>query len=223
MVRGWLPDRPGALGAVASRIGSVRGDVIGVDILERGNGRAIDELVVQLPNSTLLPLLTAEISHVDGVTVEDIRPAADGLRDARLDALETAAMLVAAATTFDLVESLVLHAQRDFCADWVAVVDLEDSWVRAAVGPAPSAAWLEAFVEGSRSSARVAAGATGPDDVIWAPLASAGLGLVLGRSGRPLRGRERPQAAALVRIADTRWCEVRARESQLRHPSRCGA
>ena len=146
MVRVWLPDRPGALGAVASRIGSVRGDVIGVDILERGNGRAIDELVVQLPSSTLLPLLTAEISHVDGVTVEDIRPAGDALHDPRLDALETAAMLVGATTTFDLVESLVLHAQRDFSADWVAVVDLEDSWVRAAVGPAPSAAWLEAFV-----------------------------------------------------------------------------
>ena len=35
VVRIWLPDRPGALGAVASRIGAVRGDLIGVDILER--------------------------------------------------------------------------------------------------------------------------------------------------------------------------------------------
>ena len=46
MVRVWLPDRPGALGAVASRIGAVRGDVIGIDILERGGGRAVDELTV---------------------------------------------------------------------------------------------------------------------------------------------------------------------------------
>ena len=40
-VRVWLPDRPGALGQVASRIGAVRGDVVGIEILQRGAGRAI--------------------------------------------------------------------------------------------------------------------------------------------------------------------------------------
>src|SRR6478672_7764897 len=34
VLRVWLPDRPGALGAVATRIGAVRGDVIGIDIIE---------------------------------------------------------------------------------------------------------------------------------------------------------------------------------------------
>jgi hypothetical protein len=48
VVRVWLPDRPGALGAVASRIGAVGGDLVGIDILERGGGRVIDELVVEL-------------------------------------------------------------------------------------------------------------------------------------------------------------------------------
>jgi hypothetical protein len=68
-------------------------------------------------------------------------------------------------------------------------------------------------------SARVAAHETGPADIAWAPLASARLSLVLGRSGRPLRGRERRQVAALARIADTRWTEVVVRDSQARHPS----
>ena len=45
VIRMWLPDRPGALGQVASRIGGVRGDVVGIDILERENGQAVDELV----------------------------------------------------------------------------------------------------------------------------------------------------------------------------------
>ena len=49
LVRVWLPDRPGALGQVASRIGAVRGDLLAIDILERGGGQAIDELVVRLP------------------------------------------------------------------------------------------------------------------------------------------------------------------------------
>src|SRR5947209_10120930 len=94
VLRLWLPDRPGALGAVASRIGAVRGDLVGIDILERGAGRAIDELVVDLPSESLVDLLISEVSQVDGVDVEDVRRANDGFADPRLDALETAANLV---------------------------------------------------------------------------------------------------------------------------------
>ncbi|MGD9797173.1 MAG: hypothetical protein AB7H43_05010 [Acidimicrobiia bacterium] len=218
VVRVWLPDRPGALGQVASRIGAVRGDVVGIDILERGANRAIDELVVQLPDAGLVDLLIAEIRAVDGVDVEDVRPAA-ALRDPRLDALETAAMLVGALSVDELLNLLVQHSELDFGADWAVVVDPELPEVKASIGSAPSAAWLDAFVEGSRSSARVATGESGPDDVAWAPLMSARLNLVVGRSGRPLRGRERRQLAALARIADTRWTEVVVRASQTRHPS----
>src|SRR5436190_23524541 len=87
VVRMWLPDRPGALGQVASRIGAVRGEIVGIDILERGAGRAIDELVVELPDGSLQELLVAEIQQVDGVDVEEVRPVADALHDPRLDAL----------------------------------------------------------------------------------------------------------------------------------------
>src|SRR5436309_10839410 len=104
VMRVWLPDRPGALGAVASRIGAVRGDVVGIDILERGAGRAIDELVVQLPDASLVSLLLAEIDQVDGVDVEDVRPAYSELQDPRLDALETAALLVGAQSRNDLLQ-----------------------------------------------------------------------------------------------------------------------
>src|SRR4029453_1364719 len=103
VLRVWVPDRPGALGAVASRIGAVRGDVIGIDILERGAGRAIDELVVQLPDASLLDLLISEIRAVAGGGGGAVRRAADALRDPRLDALETAALLVAAETADELL------------------------------------------------------------------------------------------------------------------------
>src|SRR3954466_6471315 len=75
VVRVWLPDRPGALGQVASRIGAVRGDVVGIEIIERGGGRAIGELVVPLPDAGLLDLLVEEVKAVDGAAVEDVRPA----------------------------------------------------------------------------------------------------------------------------------------------------
>ena len=208
VVRVWMPDRPGALGQVASRIGAVRGDVVGIDILERGGGRAIDELAVRLPDPGLVELLVAEIRAVDGVDVEDVRPAGGALPDPRLDALETAALLVAARDGDELLASLVERTRHDLAAVWAAVVDLAAPGTRAATGDAPSAAWLQAFVEGSRSSATVAAGESGPDDVAWAALPAASLSVVLGRTGRPLRARERRQLAAVARIADARWSEL---------------
>ena len=211
VVRVWIPDRPGALGQVASRIGAVRGDVVGIDILERGAGRAIDELVVQLPDATLVDLLINEIQAVDGADVEDVRLATDALRDPRLDALETAALLVGADTPDDLLALLAEQAKLDFGADWAAVVDLDEPAVRAAVGEAPEAAWLSAFLLGSGASEQLAAGEAGPDDLAWAPLPAASVTLVLGRTGRPLRARERRQVAALARIADVRWGEVSSR------------
>ena len=48
LVRVWLPDRPGALGLVASRIGAVDGDIVGIDVLERGDSVAVDEFAVVL-------------------------------------------------------------------------------------------------------------------------------------------------------------------------------
>jgi hypothetical protein len=201
VVRLWVPDRPGALGQVASRIGAVRGDVVGIDILERGAGRAIDELVVELPDAGLVSLLLAEIDQVDGVDVEDVRPAPAELVDPRLDALETAAVLVGAATYSELLSSLVAHARRDFGAEWAVVVDLDERVLLASHGAPPPPGWLVAFVTGSQSSAAVCSGECGPDDVAWAALAGSSLALLLGRQGRPFRARERHQLAALARIA----------------------
>lgn len=219
VVRMWLPDRPGALGQVASRIGAVRGEIVGIEILERGAGRAIDELVVDLPDASLKELLVQEIQQVDGVDVEEIRPLADALHDPRLDALETAAILVGASDRDALTSAVVTHARRAVGAQWSAVVELEDCSIVAEEGPVPSAAWLVAFVEGSRSSARVASGEVGPDDVVWSPLPSVGLALVVGRDGTAYRARERRQVAALARIVDTRLREIIRYSSLLNHPS----
>jgi len=201
VVRVWVPDRPGALGQVASRIGAVRGDVVGIDILERGAGRAIDELVVELPDASLVSLLLAEIDQVDGVDVEDVRPAPAELADPRLDALEAAAVLVGASSFDGLLSSLVAHARRDFGAEWAVVVDLDERVLLASHGAPPPPGWLVAFVAGSQSSAAVASGECGPDDVAWADLAGSSLALLLGRQGRPFRSRERHQLAALAKIA----------------------
>ena len=218
LLRVWVPDRPGALGAVASRIGAVRGDLVGIDILERGGGRAIDELVVALPDAGLVPLLLSEVSQVDGVDVEDVRPVSAALVDPRLDALETAALLCGQHTIPELLDTMAAHAARDFTADWAVVLDLGACTSIAAVGTPPEPAWLQAFVSGSRLSS-AAAPAGGPDDVAWAELACADMVVLLGRRGRPFRSRERRQLAAVAMIVDRRWQELVARSARLLHPS----
>jgi UTP:GlnB (protein PII) uridylyltransferase len=72
-LRVWLPDRPGALGLVASRIGAVGGDIVAVDILGRAEGRAVDEFVLHLPGEGLLDLLVSEVHEVDGVAIDELR------------------------------------------------------------------------------------------------------------------------------------------------------
>ena len=210
-VRVWLPDRPGALGQVASRIGAVRGDVVGIEILERGAGRAIDELIVALPEAGLVDLLVNEIAQVDGVDVEDVRSISDPTRVARLDALETAARLVEAPDVEALFEVLCGDAIVDFDADWCAVLGIpRTSTLSHAVGSPPDAAWLAAFIEGSKVSAAVAAGHAGPDDVAWAPLAARGTRARARPQGAPVaRAASDRQLAALARIADRRWLALR--------------
>jgi hypothetical protein len=220
ILRVWLPDRPGALGAVASRIGAVKGDVVGIDILERGGGRVIDELVVELPSDDLVPLLLQEIADVDGVDCEDVRPVADAARDHRLDALQTAALLVEEKAPAALLLALARHAQHDFEADWVAVVSTDRREpVVVTVGNAPEAAWLSAFVAGTRTALLPVADDGAPDDIAWAPMPLTDVTLVLGRRGRAFRARERQQAAALSRIADARLVELGLRQSRISHPA----
>ena len=84
VVRIRLPDRPGALGQVASRIGAVGGDIVAIDIIERSRGRAIDEFVLEMDGDHLVELLRNEIHEVDGVHVEDVRraePASGAVED----------------------------------------------------------------------------------------------------------------------------------------------
>jgi hypothetical protein len=221
LVRVWVPDRPGALGAVASRIGAVGGDLVGVEILERGGGRAVDEVLVDLPDDERVSLMVSEVGEVDGVDIEDVRASQRCAPDPGLDALGTAAALVEQTKIDGLLDDLAQHGQRVFDADWAAVIDLDGPVPLASVGETPPGPWLGAFVAGSRSSVRVAAGECGPDDVAWASLDRADLALVLGRRGRPFRSRERAQLAVLAGIADHRWAELVTRVSQQAHPSVC--
>ncbi len=220
VMRVWLADRPGALGAIASRIGAVGGDVVGIDILERGEGRVIDELTVDLPGEDLIPLMLAKVAELDAVDVEDIRPLIAGLPHPLADPLEIAAGLLGERSVGGLFDALVSGVGSAFLSDWVAVVDPEVPNVLASSPGAPTGAWIEAFVAGTRSAARESGAATSASDVAWAGLEVSSLALLVGRNGRPFRARERRQLATLARVADHRWRELVTLDGMRAHPAR---
>ena len=74
LLRLVLPDRPGALGAVATALGTVGADILSVDVIERSPGSAIDDFVVELPPDKLADSLVTAAATVEGVHVESIRP-----------------------------------------------------------------------------------------------------------------------------------------------------
>lgn len=202
LVRVWLPDRPGALGLVASRIGAVRGDIVGIDVLERGEGVVIDEFSVNLGDLDLLQVLIKEIEEVDGASVEEVR-IVGRFPDPRLDALESAAALCEAPSTRALGERLVAQTRREFLAEWSTLLRAGD--LVAADGEAPPLVQLEALARGMQASPSVAEGSSGPVDLAMARLDRLDAILLVGRTGQTFRRRERAQLLALARIADRAW------------------
>jgi len=203
LVRVWLPDRPGALGLVASRIGAMRGDIIGVDVLERGVDVAVDEFAVELPDLDLLSLLVKEVEEVDGAFVEEVRVVA-AFPDPRLDALESAADLCEAADVSALRIRLVDSSRREFLADWGALL-VAGEVVESVGDVEPGVELLGALAVGAAASPMVAEGETGPDDLALATVPGQDAILFLGRTGRPFRRRERAQLLAITRIAARAW------------------
>jgi len=201
VVRVWLPDRPGALGAVASRIGGVGGDVHEIEVVDHGAGRAVDEFLVTVPQAVTDDLLAREIEAVDGVDVEELRAVDFVERDPRIDALETAVALGEAVDTPARLTALVERVHHELRARWVAVIGPDG--IEAVVGDGPEAPWLTAFGTG------VAAGGPGvasddDSEVAWAAIGEDRRVLLAGRSGVPFRPRERRALELLARLAAVR-------------------
>ena len=199
VVRVWLPDRPGALGQVASRIGAVRGDVLGIVILESGAGRVIDELVVGIEDASLVDLLVSEVRAVDGVSVEHVRPIDGDRLDPDLAALSVGAELAEAPPSKQL-DVLCTGVLRVADAEW-AVVLVDGALVQRS-GEPPDVAWLMAFLDGSQHLENGHRSTSAPSDIVWARLDRSGVAIAAGRSDRPVHERERVRVSMLARLAD---------------------
>lgn len=74
LLRVVLPDKPGSLGALATALGRAGADILGVTVVERIGGQAVDDLAVELPTGRPPDVLITVAESVPGVQVESVRP-----------------------------------------------------------------------------------------------------------------------------------------------------
>ena len=118
LLRLVVTDRPGILGAVATALGEAGIDIISVDVVERGAGVAVDDIVVDLPEHRVADSLITAATAVPGVEVESLRPFAGPLDTHReLDLLESLAPAGGATA-----KTLAAELPRVFRSGWAAVL-----------------------------------------------------------------------------------------------------
>ena len=123
-MRIWLPDAPGVLGAVAAEIGAVNGNVVGLEVLEREAGVAIDELVVELPNEPgAVDAVCRGVRNVPGVGVEEVIELRTGAPDREDTVLAAAAGILQAATPTAAMNALTGQLMALFDLSWLALAD----------------------------------------------------------------------------------------------------
>lgn len=147
LLRVQLEDRPGSLGSLAVALGSVGADILSLDVVERGTGYAIDDLVVDLPQGSMPDTLITAAENLSGVYVDSIRPHI-GLLEAHRE-LELIDHVAAARAKADRLRVLAEEAPRVLRVSWCVVVRATETGVERIAGShgapetqAQSAPWL---------------------------------------------------------------------------------
>ncbi|MFT4088687.1 MAG: amino acid-binding protein [Gordonia sp. (in: high G+C Gram-positive bacteria)] len=191
LLRVVLSDRPGSLGLLAVQLGAVGADIRSLEVVERGEGYAVDDVVVDLPPRALPDTLITAAEKVDGVHVDSLRPFA-GVLDIHQE-LELIDRVATART--DRLQTLVDDAPRALRVSWATVVTRagDDVVVLAASSGAPETPMAQADWLPLSEAADFAPDADWIPGV-WrdidtqlaaAPIGSGDKALLLGRSGGP--------------------------------------
>lgn len=118
LLRVVLSDRPGSLGALASAIGLAGGDIISVDIVDKEQNHAVDDIVVDLEPGLLPDTIMSAAQALDGVRVESIRPFDGALATHReLQLIDDMAAAPVAA-----FECLIEEIPRIFRSGWAILI-----------------------------------------------------------------------------------------------------
>jgi hypothetical protein len=222
LLRLVVPDKPGILGAVATALGTAGIDIVSLDVLERGNGVAVDDVVVELPVGRLPDSLITAAQAVPGVSVESLRPFAGPLDTHReLELLDALARAAGSPPEPSLsAKLLAAELPRVFHSGWAVVLSAVDAsaadaapWeVAAASDAAPTFEGLELpWMPLPGPRLLPSEGDWLPErwremaiEMMAAPFGGPGCAVVLGRSGGPaFRRSELLRLAHLTGIATT--------------------
>ncbi len=69
LLRVELPDVPGSLGRVATAIGEAGGDIGAIEIVEKHDGFAVDDVLLDIANGTMPDSIVSACGTLDGVSV----------------------------------------------------------------------------------------------------------------------------------------------------------
>jgi hypothetical protein len=211
LLRIVLPDQPGALGTVASALGAVGADIVGVDVVgRRDDGTAVDDFVVELPLGGRADALVSACQSVPGTRVVWLsRYTTGGTLRHDLEAVEAMTEDPANAA-----QVLVEQAPQVFRADWAFLaaqpVDGAPARVHHATRTAPEIPDGDAFWLPLRSPIRLEVPASW-DDKGWRHVAAAAVpvgdsrqSIVMGRYGGPeILDSELARFAHLAALAKT--------------------
>ncbi|GGK43929.1 amino acid-binding protein [Nocardia camponoti] len=191
LLRVQLPDRPGSLGSLALALGEVGADILSLDVVERGAGFAIDDLVVEVPTGALPDTLITAAESVRDVSVDSIRPYS-GVLDTHRE-LELIDQVASARD--DRLQVLVDGVPRVLRVGWSTIIGMGPGGAYRVVG-SPSAPETQAgsapWMPLEKPTLLDGEAAWVPD--IWrdmdtklaaAPLGNTGKSLLLGRPGGP--------------------------------------
>ena len=114
-----LPDKPGMLGALATAMGKGEANIVTLEVVERADGFAIDDMSVEAP-AGMQEALRRAAEEVPGLVVEEVRPA-EAFRNI-LAPMELAARLTECPS--DNVIGMVVDNLPDaLWANWAAALE----------------------------------------------------------------------------------------------------
>ncbi len=192
LLRVLLPDLPGSLGSLAVALGTAGADIVSLDVVDRFDGVAVDDIVVEVPHGTFPDTLITAAEKLDGVVVDSLRPFG-GILDPHRE-LELIDAVAAAGAGAGAARMLADELPAVLRVGWALVVEVTGDGGILLVARGDSAPlWEGGEVAVLRGLSRAAA--LGDDDVPaeWtamdtalaaAPLNS-GHVLVVGRPGGP--------------------------------------
>ena len=216
-----LPDRPGALGAVATAFGHGGANILTLEVVESG-GVAVDHLVVEAPEGMQDAVRLASAA-VPGLLIEEIRPV-EAFQHA-VSPLGLAAALTESVDT--VVATLVERLPEALRADWCVVLNRGENGLQVLASGlgAPSLTGVEipwlpleaptrllpaAWMPASWTEGPAARDGQGKFELAAAPLFDPATAVLIGRRRGPLfRDSEVEQLGLLARVAAASHAQAR--------------